>query len=265
MTTSEQITQWLEAEGYFANARISYVYNSLSRQLSLRIEQSSGASLAGEIERLKTYFVEASEVKVKVGELKASEEDLLLYQMHPFNDGPGLIFDIWGQDEITFTFNILEIKEVKEIERVTKPILSDSTIAFKMKTPEKPDADYWVKKLQEKGYDATYIGYFGGEMSLSEITDYTGLSIRPRSETGDRLALGIKFCKAIHKDGELEIVLEVQNSELKDFWRAFISTIIEKGAYQVRSGNVIFTSSEWKAFTEIGKLPAYILKPHKPV
>jgi hypothetical protein len=257
MTTPEQIVQWLESEGYFSNARVSYVYNPLSKQLSFRIEQSSGASLAGETERLKIYFVEASEVKVKVGELKSSEGDLNLYQMNPFNDGPGLIFDIWGQDEIAFTFNALEVKVAKEIERVTKPMLSDSTISLKMRTTEKPDADYWVKKLQEKGYDATYIGYFGGEIPLNEITDYTGLSIRPRSETGDRLALGVKFSKAIHKDGELEIVLELQNSELRDFWRTLISSIIEKGAYQIRSGNVIFTSSEWKAFTEIGKLPAH--------
>lgn len=252
LTETDQIRQWLDNHDGFTNATLAYTFDSAARELTLDIECRDEMALAGETEVLKIFSITISDVQGLSSEF-TSDEHLTLYQVYPLQDTPGLVMDVWGKDQISFTCARILIGEAKEIERVSKPILSTTTLAFKIRTEEKPDSAYWIKRLQEKGYKAVYIGYFGNEKPTNEIVEYTGLSIRPMEE--NRPWPGVKFCKVVHTDGVLELIIELQNSELQNFWQDFLRTLSVMDVIEVRSGNVVLSANEWIDFLDTATLP----------
>lgn len=257
LTTNDQILQWLDDHHGFANAYLTYTFDSNASELILDIEQRDKISLAGEMERIEVFSVVISDVEILSGKFEPTE-GLSLFGIHSLDHSRGLIFDTWGKDEISFTCSQIFIKETREIERIAKPILSANNLVFKIRIDERPDADYWIRKSQKAGFEATYIGYFGNEIPTNEITDYTGLSIRPK-EKENCLPLGVRFCKVVHSHGVLEVVIELQNSELQGFWQAFIRSLGGMDLIEVRSGNVVFAANEWIDFLDTATLPKRLL------
>jgi hypothetical protein len=258
LTTNDQILKWLDDHDGFANANLAYTFNLFSRELILEIEQRDRISLAGETELVRLFFVIVSGVEIKSGHL-TSEEGLSLYNMYPLQDRTGLIWDVWEKDEVAFTCTEVYVRETKDIMRTTKPVLSNSTLIFKISIEEKPDAVYWIKRLGDAGYEVKYIGYFGDELSIGELDDYTGLSIIPKTN-GEPLWIGVKFCRVEHANGILKIQLELQNSRIQDFWEELIRTVTKMNVVEVRNGNVVFDQSEWNRFVYSGVLPDRLLK-----
>lgn len=254
LSSATQILYWLKEYDGFADAKLSYQMNRLTKQLFFQIEYLLRRSLAGERELVKIISAEASGVEIIEGDPLDAENDVPIYKIYPLKEKVGLNFDTWTENRFSITCNTITIAKVQEVERMTKPILSKDTLIFKIRITEKPGAEYWIKQLHHKGYEATYIGYFGDEMLIEEIQDYTGASLRPK-HTKDRLALGIKFCKVAFANGELELIIELQNSALNDFWKSLVEVISEMEIMQVKNGNVVFNKSEWLNFLETETLP----------
>lgn len=256
LTTNDQILQWLDDHDGFANANLSYRFDPFSKELILEIGRRKKISLAGETAHFELFSVIISGVEILSGELESAER-LSLFKMHSLNDTSGLIFDAWGKDEISLRCSKIYVEEAREIEEITEPIISANTLVFKIKINERPVASYWIKRLEDTGHDAMYVSYFGDEILTQEIDDYVGLSIIPKSP--NRQSLGVKFCKVVLIDGILEIMIELQNSQLQNFWQDFIRILSEMEVIEVRSGNVIFARNEWINFLDSGILPKRLL------
>jgi|GEM_PF-5994437 len=258
LESATQILYWLKEFDGFANAKLSYQINRLTKHLFFQIEYLHRTSLAGERQLVKVISAEASGVEIIEGDPLDSEINVPIYKIYALKEKSGLNFDTWTENRFSITCRVIAITKVQEIERITKPALSKDALTFKIRMNEKPSAEYWINHLHKKGYDATYFGYFGDEMPIEEIRDYTGASIRPK-HTKDSMDLGIKFCKVAFADGEFELTIELQNSALNSFWKGLVEVISEMEIMQVKSGNVVFNKSEWLNFLETETLPKRLL------
>jgi hypothetical protein len=258
LTTTEQLIEWLDDTDGFANGELDYTFDALSGNFSFKIvRRPEVAVVAGEKELVTIFTVLAQNTLVLAGSLLVHEEDLVIYSLYPL-DQLGLMIDIWGKDDISLSFTALNLITREEVVRIAKPVLSDTTVAFKIKIDQQPDAAYWINALQQQGHTATYSGYFGNEIPITEVTSYRRLSLRPKRED-TKVASGINFSTVEQEDGLLTIVLETEASGLEIFWNALMKVINELNIVEARSGNVVFTADEWREFLQTKELPVRLL------
>jgi len=244
----EEIEELTDQFNGFIDARLSYEFDLITKLLKIDIEYGEKGLAGTEYMSTSACFVLVN-ADVTSGTLVQAESNLKLYHIMSLEVGIGLIFDIWGKEELVIKCDSIKVVSVKQSKQIVQPALSEFSVFFKIKINYKPDINYWIRELSYQVSDVVCVGYFGEEVPVDQIVDCSGISLRRKIDKG---FLGVKICKYIHSNGVLEILISRQDRLDIKFWNAFIDVLTKMEVLEVLCGNVKFNANEWSRYVSAG-------------
>ncbi|MDR1926529.1 MAG: hypothetical protein LBQ13_02450 [Endomicrobium sp.] len=251
--TKEDFDKWKSNKDFVMNTTM-FIHNIHNKEIEILIKKKiEFANLAGEKEKSIVYSLQTCELNKIIPDLSklSNIQGKYLNKISIISDNP-IILEIEVEEiVINIDCKYLTLRSYQDITEVAKPIINKYVVKFIL-NEKLPLPTFWIEQLKVVGYSATFIGYFGETILLSDIPrdDYSSFSIKPLDS--DKFSLGINFCKAINiTNHQSEIILDLHDDTLQSFWKSLIGIVCSLNVSKIKSGNVEFHKSDFIEFKKI--------------
>ncbi len=242
-----RVREWLMHHDYFSDCHLDYeLKNDLIKLTVEKIE--SGENIAETFQTVKTIFISCKNSKVipySNQEIESKKNGSQLMQLLPFDNMVGFNVFLWENGFYVFADEI-EVLESESFQKKIVPKVDYNSITLTLKKENIPNDTFWLLELKKINYPSEYFGYFGDVAKKSDYKElgYVNYCIRPKNYISNFNSIAIQFCLNEIDPFLFNFKIELQNSELLDFWEKFLTLISKLDFVEFKTGNVILNYCE---------------------
>ena len=258
----DKLNDWLDQNYWFEDGFVSRINNDTDDLKICLGYQTKGTYVAGEPQELKEFEIKPKGISKwtlnKEHKFKPSY-DWCIEGIDLVDEELGLKFETPYSFELLFSS--LEISEPRTIQTITKPWTSDREFFAKVKGKDAPRPDYWIDKLEQKGYKVGYRYYCGELLDISKVPypDYAGYYLQHIDKV-EKTKEGLFFSFVKQENDELRVAIELKEPSVNDLFKVLQQILASWDNVEINSGNVSFCGQEWIDFELTGRYPEQIEK-----
>jgi hypothetical protein len=165
----------------------------------------------------------------------------------------------WNENELPDLFPKLWKSFSKHVNyggsKIQPKKIDPTTIGATFKTSEIPKPSFWLNELSKRGHDVVLrmIGELESNLENVSQTDYSGYLIQLKSRlTKEPMGILIKEMK--FNNGAFDLDFQLYDKKLAAMFIDIGLILSERNEVTIKTGNVEFSSSEWKTYVETGVL-----------
>jgi len=139
--------------------------------------------------------------------------------------------------------------------KIPRKKVDPTTIGATFKAMEIPRPIFWLNELSMCGHDVVLrlIGESESDLEKIDRTDYSGYLIQLRSRISKE-SMGILIKEMKYSNGIFEVEFQLYDKKLASVFKSIALILSNQNEVVIKSGNVEFSSSEWKTYIETGGL-----------
>jgi len=175
------------------------------------------------------------------------------------NEEHGPVGKKWNEEELPYLFPKLWKSFSEHVNyggsKIQPKKIDPTSIEATFKVLEIPKPAFWLNELSKRGHDVVLrmIGESESDLEKVNQSDYSGYLIQLKSRLTKK-PMGILIKEIKFNNGKFDVAFQLYDKKLAAIFKDISLILSDQSEVLLKSGNVEFSSSDWKMYLETGVL-----------